>query len=139
MEDGWLQLILFLFGDKLTFLSFICIFGIGWCCSSIFTYIFSLGSSVLLLKRVLAETLLFVAVLVQDTYELQALKRYELEKSGKTKEFIELQEKIDNKEIEIFKRKIVRTIRSNFPRAFSNLIEFDSWETLIKNIQKQIK
>jgi len=82
---------------------------------------------------------LFVAVLVQDTYELQALKRYELEKSGKTKEFIELQEKIDNKEIEIFKRKIVRTIRSNFPRAFSNLIEFDSWETLIKNIQKQIK
>ena len=60
---------------------------------------FSLGSSVLLLKRVLAETLLFIANVVQDIYELQAIKRYELEKSGKSEKQMEIQKRIDEKEI----------------------------------------
>jgi len=94
---------------------------------------------VVLLKRVLAETLLFVANVVQDVYELQELKRYELQKTGKTEKQIELQERIDEKEINIFKRKVVRTIKDNFPTAFSNLIEFDDWESLMKNIEKHIK
>lgn len=93
----------------------------------------------MLLKRVLAETLLFLANVVQDIYALQELKRYELEKSGKTEKQIELQQKIDEKEINIFKRKIVRTITSNFPKSFSHLIEFNDWETLMKSIEKHIK
>ncbi len=80
----------------------------------------------MLLKRVLAETLLFIANVVQDVYELQALKRYELEKSGKTEKQIELQQRIDEKEINIFKRNIVRTIKGNFPAAFSHMVDFDS-------------
>ena len=127
------------FGGTLTFLSFICVFGIGWISHTIFIYIFSLGSSVVLLKRVLAETLLFVANVVQDVYSLQELKRFELVKSGKTEKQLELQQRIDEKEISIFKRKIVRTIKSNFPQAFSHLVDFDSWDSLVKNIEKQIK
>ena len=123
----------------MTFLLYICIFAIGWFSHTLFIYMFSLGSSVLLLKRVLAETLLFLANVVQDIYELQELKRYELEKSGKSEKQIELQQRIDEKEINIFKRKVVRTIKINFPRAFSHLIEFDDWDQLMKNIEKQVK
>ena len=129
----------FYFGGNLTFLLYICIFAIGWFSHTLFIYMFSLGSSVMLLKRVLAETLLFLANVVQDIYALQELKRYELEKSGKTEKQIELQQKIDEKEINIFKRKIVRTITSNFPNSFSHLIEFNDWETLMKSIEKHIK
>ena len=85
----------------MTFLLYICIFAIGWFSHTLFIYIFNLGSSVILLKRVLAETLLFIANLVQDIYELQELKRYELEKTGKSEKQIELQkvlDKIPNKE-----------------------------------------
>ena len=82
------------FGGTLTFLSFICVFGIGWISHTIFIYIFSQ---------------------------------------------LELQKRIDEKEINIFKRKIVRTIKSNFPHAFSHLVDFDSWDSLVKNIEKQIK
>ena len=123
----------------MTFLLYICIFAIGWFSHTLFIYMFSLGSSVLLLKRVLAETLLFLTNVVQDIYELQELKRYELEKSGKSEKQIELQQRIDEKEINIFKRKVVRTIKINFPRAFSHLIEFDDWDQLMKNIEKQVK
>tara|TARA_R100000426_G_scaffold56375_1_gene40214 strand:- start:205 stop:519 length:315 start_codon:yes stop_codon:yes gene_type:complete len=100
---------------------------------------FNLGSSVLLLKRVLAETLLFIANLVQDIYELQELKRYELEKAGKSEKQIELQKRIDDKEINIFKRKIVKTIKTNFPSSFSHLINFDDWDTLLKSIEQHVK
>jgi hypothetical protein len=93
----------------------------------------------MLLKRVLAETLLFIANVVQDVYELQALKRYELENSGKTEKQIELQQRIDEKEINIFKRNIVRTIKGNFPTAFSHMVDFDDWEGLMKNIEQHVK
>ena len=129
----------FYFGGSLTFLLYICIFAIGWFSHTLFIYIFSLGSSVVLLKRVLAETLLFLANVVQDVYAIQELKRYELEKSGKTEKQIELQKRIDEKEINVFKRKAVRTVTSNFPTAFSHLVEFEDWEGLMKNIEKQIK
>jgi len=122
----------------LTFISFICIFGIGWACSSLFSYILNLGSSIILLKAVLAETLLFVINVVQDVHDLQALKRYELERLGKTESQLKLQERMDQKEINIFKRKIVRTIKSNFPKSFSHLVDFDDWDTLMQNIKKQI-
>ena len=129
----------FIFGGILTFLLYITIFAIGWFSHTLFIYLFSLGSSVLLLKRVLAETLLFIANVVQDVYELQALKRYELEKSGKTEKQIELQQRIDEKEINIFKRNIVRTIKGNFPSTFSHMVEFDDWEGLLKNIEQHVK
>ena len=80
-----------------------------------------------------------MANVVQDVYSLQELKRFELVKSGKTEKQLELQKRIDEKEINIFKRKIVRTIKSNFPHAFSHLVDFDSWDSLVKNIEKQIK
>ncbi len=123
----------------MTFLLYICIFAIGWFSHTLFIYMFSLGSSVLLLKRVLAETLLFIANVVQDIYELQAIKRYELEKSGKSEKQMEIQKRIDEKEINLFKRKVVRTIKTNFPSSFSHLIKFDDWETLLKNIEQHVK
>ncbi len=82
---------------------------------------------------------MFVASLVQDVYEIQELKRYELRNSGKTEDQLEFQKKIDEKEINIYKKKIVRTIRSNFPQSFSNLITFNNWETLLKSIEQQTK
>ena len=123
----------------MTFLLYITIFAIGWFSHTLFIYIFCLGSSVILLKRVLAETLLFIANVVQDIYELQALKRYELEKSGRTDKQMDLQQRIDEKEINIFKRNVVRTIKGNFPRAFSHMVDFDSWEGLMKNIEQHVK
>ena len=129
----------FVFGGNLTFLLYITIFAIGWFSHTLFIYIFSLGSSVMLLRRVLAETLLFITNVVQDVYELQALKRYELEKSGKTEKQIELQQRIDDKEINMFKRNVVRTIKGNFPNAFSDMIDFDNWEGLMKSIEQHVK
>ena len=123
----------------MSFLLYICIFAIGWFSHTLFIYIFNLGSSVILLKRVLAETLLFIANLVQDIYELQELKRYELEKTGKSEKQIELQKRIDEKEINIFKRKVVKTIKTNFPSSFSHLINFDDWDTLLKSIEQHVK
>jgi hypothetical protein len=123
----------------LSFLLYICIFAIGWFSHTLFIYIFNLGSSVILLKRVLAETLLFIANLVQDIYELQELKRYELEKTGKSEKQLELQKRIDEKEINIFKRKVVKTIKTNFPSSFSHLINFDDWDTLLKSIEQHVK
>ena len=123
----------------MSFLLYICIFAIGWFSHTLFIYMFNLGSSVLLLKRVLAETLLFIANLVQDIYELQELKRYELEKAGKSEKQMELQKRIDEKEINIFKRKIVKTIKTNFPSSFSHLINFDDWDTLLKSIEQHVK
>ena len=123
----------------MTFLLYITIFAIGWFSHTLFIYVFNLGSSVLLLKRVLAETLLFIANLVQDIYELQELKRYELEKAGKSEKQVELQKRIDEKEINIFKRKIINTIKTNFPSSFSHLINFDDWDTLLKSIEQHVK
>ena len=123
----------------MTFLLYITIFAIGWISHTLFIYVFNLGSSVLLLKRVLAETLLFIANLVQDIYELQELKRYELEKAGKSEKQVELQKRIDEKEINIFKRKIINTIKTNFPSSFSHLINFDDWDTLLKSIEQHVK
>jgi hypothetical protein len=123
----------------LTFFLYVSIFAIGWFSHALFSHIHSLGSSVILLKAVLAETLMFVAFLVQDVYEIQELKRYELRNSGKTEAQMEFQKKIDEKEINIYKNKIVRTIKSNFPQSFSNLITFNNWETLLQSIEQQTK
>lgn len=126
-------------GGTLTYISFICVFVMGWICSTLFSYIFSLGSSVILLRKVLAETILFVVNVTNEVRDLQELKRYELEKAGKTEKQLELQQRIDNKELRLFKVKIIRTIKSNFPTSFSHMVDFDDWDSLIKNIEKQLK
>ena len=99
---------------------------------------FNLGSSAILLKRVLAAALLFVLNVVDEVQDLQELKRYELERTGKTEKQLELQKKIDEKEINIFKRKIIRVIKSNFPPAYSHLVKFEDWDSMLKSTQKQL-
>jgi len=127
------------FGGILTFLLYICIFAIGWFSHTLFLHIFSLGSSVILLKRVLLETFLFATAIIENVYDAQALKRLELERSGHNEKQLELQKRVDNKEVNGYKRRIVKTIKSNFPQAFSNMVEFDDWEGLVNNLKQQIK
>ena len=120
-------------------LLYICIFFCGWVCHSLFSYTMSLGYSVMLLRKVLRDIVYMIAKIVETAYLVHEMKILQLYKMDLSDREIENHIKLHEIQMGNIKRDIVVSITRNFPNAFSNLIEFNDWDTMMKWIDKELK
>lgn len=120
-------------------LLYICIFFCGWVCHSTFSYIMSLGYSVMLLRNLLRDIVYMMAKIVETAYLVHEMKILHLYKINLSDREIENHIKLHEIQMGNMKRDIVVSITRNFPNAFSNLIEFNDWDSMMKWIDKELK
>ena len=120
----------------MTAFQYIIMFAIGWMCHAIWTYILSLGYSVLMMKRITYETAKFAARMAQISYEFYELKYLALRFADRGEDEVLLQKKLDKMEHDSIKESIVSSFIKNYPPKFVNNLEFDDWDSMTEYLKK---
>jgi len=120
-------------------LLYICIFFCGWVCHSIFSYIMSLGYSVMLLRNLLRDVVYMIVRIVEVAYLVHEMRMIELARLNLSQVEKENHVKLHEIQMNNMKRDIVNSITRNFPKSFSNLVEFHDWDTMVRWIDKELK
>ena len=120
-------------------LLYICIFFCGWVCHSFFSYIMSLGYSVMLLRNLLRDIVYMMARVVEVAYLIHEIKMIELSRASLSDKERENHVKLHEIQMGNLKRDIVGSITRNFPKSFNNLIEFYDWDSMMTWIDRELK
>ena len=120
-------------------LLYICIFFCGWSCHSLFSYIMSLGYSVILLRNLLRDVVYMIVRIVEVAYLVHEMRMIELARLNLSEVEKENHIKLHEIQMNNMKRDIVNSITRNFPKSFNNLVEFHDWDTMIAWIDKELK
>ena len=120
-------------------LLYICIFFCGWVCHSTFSYIMSLGYSVMLLRHLLRDIVYMISRIVEVAYLVHEMKMLQLDDMKLSQREKDNHIKLHEIQMNNMKRDIVSSITRHFPNAFSNLIEFHDWDSMMKWIDKELK
>lgn len=120
-------------------LLYICIYLCGWVCHSLFSYVMSLGYSVMLLRNLLRDVVYMIVRIVEVAYLVHEMRMIELARLNLSDIEKENHVKLHEIQMNNMKRDIVDSITRNFPKSFSNLVEFYDWETMMEWIDKELK
>jgi len=120
-------------------LLYICIYFCGWVCHSLFSYVMSLGYSVMLLRNLLRDVVYMIVRIVEVAYLVHEMRMIELARLNLSDIEKENHVKLHEIQMNNMKRDIVDSITRNFPKSFSNLVEFHDWDTMMKWIDKELK
>lgn len=120
-------------------LLYICIYFCGWVCHSLLSYIMSLGYSVMLLRNLLRDVVYMIVRIVEVAYLVHEMRMIELARLNLSEIEKENHVKLHEIQMNNMKRDIVDSITRNFPKSFSNLVEFHDWDTMMKWIDKELK
>ena len=120
-------------------LLYTCIFFCGWGCHSLFSYIMSLGYSVILLRNLLRDIVYMMARVVEVAYLIHEIKMIELARASLSDKERENHVKLHEIQMGNLKRDIVGSITRNFPKSFNNLIEFYDWDSMMTWIDRELK
>ena len=120
-------------------LLYICFFFCGWVCHSLISYTMSLGYSVMLLRNLLRDIVYMLVRMVETAYLVHEMKILHLYKTNLSEREIENHKKLYEIQMNNMKRDIVLSVTRNFPKGFSNLVEFNDWNSMTKWIDKQLK
>ena len=120
-------------------LLYICIFFCGWVCHSTFSYIMSLGYSVMLLRHLLRDIVYMISRIVEVAYLVHEMKMLQLDDMKLSQREKDNHIKLHEIQMNNMKRDIVSSITRHFPNSFSNLIEFHDWDSMMKWIDKELK
>ena len=94
-------------------LLYICIFFCGWVCHSFFSYIMSLGYSVMLLRNLLRDIVYMMARVVEVAYLIHEIKMIELSRASLSDKERENHVKLHEIQMGNLKRDIVGSITRN--------------------------
>lgn len=120
-------------------LLYICIYLCGWVCHSLFSYVMSLGYSVMLLQNLLRDVVYMIVRIVEVAHLVHEMRMIELARLNLSDIEKENHVKLHEIQMNNMKRDIVDSITRNFPKSFSNLVEFHDWDTMMKWIDKELK
>ncbi len=120
-------------------LLYICIFFCGWVCHSLFSYIASLGYSVVLLRSVLRDIVFLATKVVDVVCIVHEMKLIHLESMSLTERELQNNKKLHNIQLKNIRQDIVNSIIRNFPKSFIHLIQFKDWESMLSWMNKELK
>ena len=80
-----------------------------------------------------------MATAAQTIDEVQAMKYLEMQKSGKSEKFIELQREIDKRYTTPLKNAIIGNFIAAFPIRYRHLLKFSDWKSAMQYVDQLIK
>ena len=120
-------------------LLYICFFFCGWVCHSLFSYILSLGYSVILLRSILRDIVFMMSKIVEVAYLVHEMKMIYLDNMKMSEREKQNNIKLHDIQMNNLKKDIVESIIRHFPKSFMHLIQFKDWDTMIQWIDKELK
>ena len=120
-------------------LLYICFFFCGWVCHSLFSYVMSLGYSVILLRGVLRDVVYMMSKIVEVAHLVHEMKMIYLDSMDIPEREKKNNIKLHNIQMNNLKKDIVNSVVRNFPRNFNNILQFHDWDTMMEWIDKELK
>ena len=114
-------------------------FILGVLTSWFLTYVMSLGHSITVLKQTQKSCAALLLVSEQGLHQILELKYISMEESGRSQQNITAQKYIDQMNIDSMKKAIIRNHVNAWPPAYTNILEFKSWDELevyVDNVNK---
>tara|TARA_B100001778_G_scaffold333059_1_gene340752 strand:- start:2235 stop:2633 length:399 start_codon:yes stop_codon:yes gene_type:complete len=97
------------------------------------------GYSILLMNQIQKDAVKLMATAAQTIDEVQAMKYLEMQKSGKSEKFIELQREIDKRYTTPLKNAIIGNFIAAFPIRYRHLLKFSDWKSAMQYVDQLIK
>ena len=123
------------------YILYIAAFVSGILFNALWGYLYGLGSSILMVKVAMIDSLLILAKNIQTVLEIGQLKVMALEMAGKDERAIAFQKSVNSSEISSLKNTVIRNYINCIPPKYNNLISFHNWDTamdyLNEDLQKQ--
>ena len=102
-------------------------------------YITKLGSSVIILKQAQKSCAALFVTSEQGLQEILQLKYLAMEEANRSQQNITAQKYIDQLNIDSIKKSIMRNYIVNFPKSYSNIIEYSNWEEMEDYVDRVTK
>ena len=93
----------------------------------------------MLLRNLLRDVVYMIVRIVEVAYLVHEMRMIELARLNLSQVEKENHVKLHEIQMNNMKRDIVSSITRNFPKSFSNLVEFHDWDTMMKWIDKELK
>jgi len=114
-------------------------FMFGICTNMIWNYIYALGSSLIMIRAAINDSLMLLAKNVQSVHEIHHLKQIALEVAEKDERMVEFHKSRDRAELDSLKNTAIRNFINSVPTRYNRLIPFDSWGTAMDHLDAELK
>lgn len=118
------------------FLTYVVMFWIGWLCSSVWSYIFNLGTTAIMMQNVTFAICCFMKLMHENTIEFLKIKYDKLEQLGVNKNDIKLMTIQDEQTVEGTQKVLLELMIKKYPQGFNHLIKFKNWKGMLLYIQE---
>ena len=98
-----------------------------------------LGHASIMMKRTISDCLLVMANNVQSAKEAYEIKYYALEVAERDDKYIDFQKKVDEQQLGLMQKTIIRNFIANIPKQYSHMIDFHDWQTAMNCLTKELK
>jgi hypothetical protein len=122
-----------------SYLMYFMAFMFGICTNMVWNYIYALGSSLIMVKATINDSLMLLAKNVQSVYEIHHLKQIALEVAEKDERLVEFHKSRDKSELDSLKNTAIRNFINSVPTRYSRLLPFDSWGTAMDYLDAELK
>ena len=97
------------------------------------------GYTIIMMKAAINDCVIFMAMSLQDVYEIKYLKEEAMRLVNRDEKYIEWQSILHEKEIRSLKTTCIRNFINAIPPKYNHLIEFHDWQSAMEYIDKVIK
>ena len=121
------------------YIYWILMFAIGWVCSSIWNYIFNLGSAALMMQNVTYALACYIRLMHDSSLEFMQIKYNGLKEGTVTENSIKLLRITDEQTANETRSVLVKLMIEKYPKGFKHLLEFNNWSEMNNYIRKHQK
>ena len=118
------------------YIPYFLIFWIGWFCSSVWTYIFSMGVTAVTMKNVTYAMCCFIKLMHENALEFMKIKYNKLENLSVPQNNIKLMRIQDEEAIRGTQKVLINLMLEKYPKGFSHLVKFNNWRGMLLFIQE---
>ena len=114
-------------------------FGMGWVCSSIWNYIFNLGSAAIMIQNVTYAMACYVKLLHDASLEFMKIKYNGLKEGTVTENDVKLLRIADEQTVKETKQVMIDLMIKQYPKGFRHLLGFKNWSEMNNYIREHPK
>ena len=111
----------------------------GVCFNMLWNYLMNLGSTIVMMRTAINDSLIVMAKNIQDVYEIKYLKEEAMRLVGRDDKYIDWQSEIDRRQINSLKTSCIRNFINSVPTKYNHLVKFDDWDSAMEYIDSVIK
>ena len=121
------------------YILYIAAFVTGILANALWGYLYGLGSSILMVKVAMVDSLLILTKNIQTVHEIGQLKVMALEMADKSEKAIDFQKSVNSSEISSLKNTVIRNYINCIPPKYNHLVSFHNWDTAMEYLNNELQ